>query len=184
MRIFAYFIYNKKELQLMKTLYLARHAKSSWKYPDLMDIDRPLNKRGKKDAPFMGKELNKKGITIDLIVTSSAERARCTAETIAKEIGYKKKNIVVDEELYEYSTSSFMEFIKQIDNKFESVMIFGHNPVLTSLNNELTDKHIENIPTCGIVSIQFDSQWNEIEPNSGKTQFFIYPKMYLNKSYS
>jgi phosphohistidine phosphatase len=164
----------------MKTLYLARHAKSSWKNPELSDIDRPLNKRGKKDAPFMGEVLNEKGIQLDFMVTSPAKRARLTAESIAKEIGYKKKNIVVEENLYEFSTSGLLDVIQGFDNEFESVMIFGHNPGFTTLNNNLTDQYIDNIPTCGIVCIQFGLQWNEIESNSGKTQFFIYPKMYSN----
>ena len=162
----------------MKALYLARHAKSSWKNPELSDIDRPLNKRGKKDAPFMGEALNEKGVKLDLMVTSPANRARLTAESIAKAIGYKKKNIVVDEDLYEFSSSGFIEIINQFDDEFDSVMMFGHNPGFTTLNNNLTDQYIDNIPTCGIVCIQFDLQWNEIESNSGKNQYFIYPKMY------
>ena len=178
MYIFAYFIDKNKELQLMKTLYLARHAKSSWKSPELMDIDRPLNKRGKRDAPIMGEALNQKGVNIDLIVTSPANRARLTAESIAKEIGYKKKNIVVDDDLYEFSSSGLIKVIQQFDNEFDSVMMFGHNPGFTTLNNSLTDQYIDNIPTGGIVCIQFDLKWNKIKSNTGKTQFFIYPKMY------
>jgi phosphohistidine phosphatase len=165
----------------MKTLYLARHAKSSWKDPELSDVDRPLNKRGKRDAPFMGEVLNEKGIKPDLMVTSPARRARLTAESIAKEIGYKKKDIVVEEDLYEFSTSGLLDVIQGFDDEYNSVMIFGHNPAFTTLNNSLTDQYIDNIPTCGIVCIQFDLQWNQIESNSGKTQFFIYPKMFSNQ---
>ena len=168
----------------MKTLYLARHAKSSWKYPELTDIDRPLNNRGKRDAPIMGEALSKKGVKIDLIVTSPAKRAKRTAECIAKEIGYKKKKISVDADLYEFSSAGLINIIQRFDNGLESVMMFGHNPGFTTLNNSLTDQYIENIPTSGIVCIQFDLQWNEITPNSGKTKFFIYPKMYLDQSYS
>jgi phosphohistidine phosphatase len=165
----------------MKTLYLARHAKSSWKNPELSDADRPLNKRGKRDALLMGETLNEKGVKLDLMVTSPAKRARLTAESIAKEIGYKKKDIVVDEDLYEFSTSGLLDVIQGFDNEYDSVMIFGHNPAFTTLNNNLTDQYIDNIPTCGIVCIQFDLQWKEIKSNSGKTQFFIYPKMFSNQ---
>ena len=165
----------------MKTLYLARHAKSSWKNPELSDADRPLNKRGKRDAPLMGETLNEKGVKLDLMVTSPAKRARLTAESIAKEIGYKKKDIVVDEDLYEFSTSGLLDVIQGFNNEYNSVMIFGHNPAFTTLNNNLTDQYIDNIPTCGIVCIQFGLQWKEIESNSGKTQFFIYPKMFSNQ---
>jgi phosphohistidine phosphatase len=165
----------------MKTLYLARHAKSSWKNSELSDVDRPLNKRGKRDAPFMGEVLHEKGVKPDLMVTSPAKRARLTAESIAKEIGYKKKNIVIEEDLYEFSTSGLLDVIQGFDNNHNSIMIFGHNPAFTTLNNNLTDQYIDNIPTCGIVCIQFDLQWNEIESNSGKTQFFIYPKMFSNQ---
>ena len=87
----------------------------------------------------------------------------------------------MEEDLYEFSTSGLLDVIQGFDNKYNSVMIFGHNPAFTTLNNNLTDQYIDNIPTCGIVSIEFDMPWNQIDSNSGKTQFFIYPKMYSSQ---
>jgi len=162
----------------MKTLYLARHAKSSWKEPELSDIERPLNKRGKKNAPFIGTVLKGKGILPDLIISSSAERAKLTAFEIAKKIGYKKSDIEINDDIYEAAPRVLMQIIRNFDDKFETVMMFGHNPSFTILNNQLSNKYIDNIPTCGISAIQFDTDWKYITDGSGKSDFFIYPKLY------
>ena len=127
----------------MKLLYLARHAKSSWKNMDLSDIDRPLNKRGKKDAPFMGKILSKKGINPDLIISSPAKRARKTALVIAEEISYPINSIQYEDNVYESSSRELLEFVKSIDDEYNSVMIFGHNPGFTMLHNYLCSVYIK-----------------------------------------
>jgi phosphohistidine phosphatase len=163
----------------MKTLYLARHAKSSWKQTELNDIDRPLNKRGKQNAPLMGKVLKEKEVRPELILTSPAKRARKTSYIISEQIGYPKNEIISDENIYEASTNVLMELVHNLDKKLSSVMIFGHNPALTMFNNYLSDIYIDNIPTAGISAIQFDTDWNNIETGMGKSIFFIYPKLYL-----
>lgn len=163
----------------MKTLYIARHAKSSWKEPELADIDRPLNKRGKKNAPFMGTILKEKGVLPDLIVTSPAKRAKKTCFEIADKIGYKKSKIEIADEIYEASTRELIQMIREYDDKYESVMMFGHNPSFTMLNNQLSDRYIDNIPTCGISAITFNSGWKDVSEGSGKSEFFIYPKLYV-----
>ncbi len=163
----------------MKTLYLVRHAKSSWKDSSLDDIERPLNKRGKRDAPFMGELLKEKGINPELIISSSAKRASKTAQAIAEQIGYPKKDIIFDEEIYEASSRELIDYIKQLDDKFNSVMLFGHNPGFTMLNNYLSKKYIDNIPTCGIVALEFNNSWKDIGKNSAKYLFFDYPKKYM-----
>ena len=162
----------------MKTLYLIRHAKSSWKNPDLSDKERPLNKRGKNDAPFMGKLLKEKKIIPELIISSDAVRAKKTSYAIAKELNYEKENIVLTDEIYEASSLELLNQIKQFSQDFNSIMLFGHNPSLTSMHNYLTNHYIDNIPTCGIVGIEFQNQWANITEGSGKFLFFIYPKMY------
>ncbi|MFC2084440.1 histidine phosphatase family protein [Bacteroidota bacterium] len=165
----------------MKILYLFRHAKSSWKNPDLDDIDRPLNKRGKRDAPFIGQLLKKSNIKPDILMSSSANRALSTAKTIAKEIGYPIQDIVEDVEIYEASTNELLQIIKNIEDKHDRAMIFGHNPTFTLLSNQLTDTYIDNISTCSFVKIEFNVEsWKDIQAESGKLLSFEYPKKYLN----
>lgn len=163
----------------MKTLYLARHAKSYWKDQSIPDIDRPLNGRGKRDAPFMGEVLNDKKIMLDLIISSPAKRTKKTAIEIASKIGYPEKKIQFNEDLYEASSNTIIKLIKKIEEKYDSVMIFGHNPGLTMLNNHLSNHYIDNIPTCGIVALQLDKKWSELDKNSCKFLFFEYPKLYV-----
>lgn len=164
----------------MKTLYLARHAKSFWGDQSQPDFDRPLNKRGKRDAPFMGEALRDKKVKPDLIICSPAKRTKKTAIEIADKIGYAGKKILFDENLYEASSNTILGLIKKIDDKFNSVMIFAHNPGLTLLNNHISDQYLDNIPTCGIVALQSEKKWSEIGKNSFKQIFFEYPKLYLD----
>jgi phosphohistidine phosphatase len=163
----------------MKTLYLARHAKSSWKHPELSDIERPLNKRGKRDAPNIGDLLREKSVKPDLIISSPAVRARKTAMVIAELIDYSKGKILIDDSIYESSSTELINTIKGFDDKYKSVMMFGHNPGFTMVNNYLSDSFIDNIPTCGVVGIHFKSSWKNINADSGKTFFFIYPKLFI-----
>jgi phosphohistidine phosphatase len=163
----------------MKTLYLARHAKSSWKHPELSDIERPLSKRGKRDAPIIGNLLKEKGVKPDLLISSPTVRARKTALVIAEIIDYPKSKIIIDDNIYESSSTELINMIQGFNNKYDSVMMFGHNPDFTMLNNYLTDSFIDNIPTCGVVGIHFNSTWKKIDGDSGKAFFFIYPKLLL-----
>jgi len=160
----------------MKTLYLSRHAKSSWRDPELSDIERPLNKRGKRDAPFMGKLLAEKGINPDLIISSPAKRASSTAKIIASELNYDKEKIIFDKNIYEGTGRRLLEIISEIKEKYNFVMLFGHNPGLTVLSNNLSDRFIDNIPTSGVVALEFSTSWEEIELNSAGFIFFEYPK--------
>jgi phosphohistidine phosphatase len=163
----------------MKTLYLARHAKSYWKDQSIPDFDRPLNSRGKRDAPFMGEVLKDKKVIPDLIISSPAKRTKKTAIEIASKIGYSEKKILYKEELYEASSNTILKVLNKIDEKYNSVMIFAHNPGLTLLNNHISNNYIENIPTCGIVALQLDKKWNELSKNTCKFLYFEYPKLYL-----
>jgi len=160
----------------MKTLYLVRHAKSSWKHPELSDFERPLNKRGKNDAPFMGKMLYDKGINPELIISSPAKRASSTAKIIASELNYDKEKIIFDKNIYEGTGRRLLEIISEIKEKYNFVMLFGHNPGLTVLSNNLSDRFIDNIPTSGVVALEFNTSWKEIELNSAGFLFFEYPK--------
>lgn len=163
----------------MKTLFLIRHAKSSWKNAGLTDFERPLNSRGKKDAPFMGKVLKKRNVTPDLIFVSPAKRAFKTAKLIAKEIEYPQSKIIVDKAIYEGSVYQILELIQRIDDSNNIVFLIGHNPDFTSLANYLSNYSVTNIPTCGIFCIDFEiNSWQQISEGSGIFKFFDFPKNY------
>ncbi len=160
----------------MKNLLLIRHAKSSWEDPMLSDQERPLNKRGKKDAPAMGRLLKEKNLPADLIVCSPAKRAFKTAKLIAEEMGYPKKRIEVREEIYEQGLDALIELIGKLEDSLDRVFLIGHNPELTDLANRLTGAGIENVPTCGIVSIEFPlSHWKDCALKGGKLALFERP---------
>lgn len=166
----------------MKTLILVRHAKSSWKDSSLADIDRPLNKRGKRDAPFMGALMKKENILPDLLLSSPAKRACTTAKIFAEELGLKKIDVVTDEQIYLSSASELIDVINEIEDKYNKVMMFGHNPGFTTLNNYLTDHYVDNIPTCGISVIEFDlNSWQDVSAGTGKLVQYEYPKKCFSK---
>ena len=141
----------------MRTLSLVRHAKSSRDEPALPDKDRPLNDRGKRDAPKIGKRLAKRGVAPDLILSSPAKRALKTAQIIAKKLDYKRGDIVVDERLYATGADDLLHVIRSLGGKPKSVMLFGHNPELTELAHRLSNK-ITHLPTCAVAEFTFDEK--------------------------
>ena len=159
----------------MKKLYIIRHAKSSWEDFSSNDFDRDLSKRGKLNAPFMGDRLRKTGVEPDIIVSSPALRARITAEIIAKKIKFSKK-ITLKKKIYEASFKTLRKIVTELPDDVKIVFLFGHNPGL----NEFAQKYIdfyENIPTCGIVEIEFDCEtWMEVDEKNAKLIMFDYPK--------
>jgi phosphohistidine phosphatase len=164
----------------MKTLYLIRHAKSSWDDPQLSDHDRPLNKRGERDAPLMAKILKKKKIKPDLILSSSAVRALEYAKVISSHLDYKKKDIVSTKDLYLSDEDEMLKILKNVKDSNDIVFLFGHNPDITSFANSLCSANLDNIPTSGICEIEFDTDnWNDIDYGKGKFKSFDYPKKYL-----
>ena len=161
----------------MKKLYIIRHAKSSWKDMTLDDFDRPLNKRGKHDAPLMGSILKNKDILPDMIISSPALRAKTTAEIIAKKVNYSK-DIVFDKNIYEASSNRLHKILKKTDDKHTTLCIFGHNPGLNILAEDYVGFN-ENIVTCGIVEIEFNcDRWAEISSKNARLISFDYPKRY------
>lgn len=164
----------------MKTLFLIRHAKSSWADLEMKDFDRPLNERGKKNAPFMGKWLAKEKIHPDLIISSPAKRAITTARKIAKEIEYPKDKILQNKNIYEANVNTLLQLVNQIDNQNQIVFLFGHNPGFTDFLNYLTGENISNIPTCGITQINFEiNDWKEVSKDLGTLIRFEYPKKFI-----
>lgn len=161
----------------MKMLYVIRHAKSSWDDPTLSDFDRPLNKRGKKDAPVIGKRLKHRNVTPDLLLSSPAERALTTCHEIAVEIGYAKSKIKTDKKLYHAEDIEILRIIQSLDHTYSCVWIFGHNPGLTDFVNLLANADIDNVPTCGVVACSLSIQsWDEAGKGKGSVIFFDYPK--------
>ena len=175
---FSVNINNPKRLS-MKTLFINRHAKSSWKFENLNDFDRPLNNRGNKAAAFLAKKLKDRNEEFDLIVTSPANRAISTAEYFAKEFSYDHSLIEEAHSMYHADHGTMLNIIDNMPDDFHKVMIFGHNPGLTNLANVLTGDTLGNIPTCGIIKINFDvDTWQEVAPGTGTMEFFDYPKRY------
>lgn len=161
----------------MKTLYLIRHAKSSWDNAFLKDFDRPLNARGKRDAPNMAKRLTRDQIFPDAIVTSPAKRAITTAKKIALGINFSKEKIESDPNIYEASSSTMLQIINKLDNQHNTYFLFGHNPSFTYLAEQLSGEYFGNIPTCGIVGIEFPfDSWDMISANTGNCIYHNYPK--------
>ena len=161
----------------MKTLLLVRHAKSRWDDPSLPDFDRPLNERGKNDAPEMAKRLLEKNIMIDAFVTSPAKRASQTCKYFIKEFDAKKKKMHTEPKLYEAGEENFFEVIENLKDKWDVVAIFSHNPGVTYFANLLTEKRIDNMPTCSVFAISIDSKkWNDLRNAKREFLFFDYPK--------
>jgi phosphohistidine phosphatase len=161
----------------MKTLILVRHAKSSWDTPDTNDIDRPLNERGKKDAPEMAKRLKDRKIDIDLFVSSPAKRARKTAKYFAEEFDVKKEDIKIVDDLYLASQSSFLKTITALGDKKDVVALFSHNPGITEFANSLTNTRIDDMPTCSVFALKVDTKsWADFESAEKKFLFFDHPK--------
>ena len=160
-----------------KTLILIRHAKSDWGDPSLSDFDRPLNGRGKEDAPVMAHRLLDNKIKIDAFISSPARRARKTAAIFAKAYKTKKDNIITRDELYGAYENVFFDVIADASNKFDSIAIFSHNPGLTDFANLLTATRIDNIPTCGIFAVKADcDKWKDFKEAKKEFLFFDYPK--------
>ncbi len=163
----------------MKTLYLVRHAKSSWDNANLADFDRPLNKRGHKAAPFMAKLMHEKNVQVDLIISSPANRALATAEIFSDVLEYPREKIEQRIEIYEGGLNHMLQLVRQIPDNCSAAMLFGHNPTLTSFANLLSGEHLENIVTCGIVRIDMKSgSWQETMMDSGELVWYEYPKKY------
>lgn len=163
----------------MKQLFLIRHAKSSWN--DLtVDRDRPLTGRGKRDASFMGSLLRFRGFEPDRILSSPAQRARKTARRIAREVGYPKDAIEVRDELYLAGPGAVIAVIQALEEGANRVYLVGHNPDLSQVASRLSGEDQGEIPTCGIVAIEFPvERWAYVMEGSGRVLFVDNPKRYL-----
>jgi len=161
----------------LKTLLLIRHAKSDWNNPSLGDFDRPLNDRGKRDAPMMAHRLLDRKIKIDAFIASPAKRAKRTASIFAKEYKRDKDEIIFIEELYGAPVRAFYDVITKTNDKFDSIALFSHNPGITDFANGLTDARTDNIPTCGIFAVKIKGKhWRDFEEAQKEFWFVDYPR--------
>ncbi|NMM49635.1 SixA phosphatase family protein [Marinigracilibium pacificum] len=159
----------------MKTLILLRHAKSSWSDPFLDDFDRPLNKRGRLNAPEMGKRLRMINMIPDTVIASPAARAAATAIHACESMGYPKEEIIWERDLYHASASTIWHIIRQYASG-DKVMVVSHNPGLNSIAYQM-GLSVGNIPTAGILSVNFSvKDWSKVGPEVARLDFFDFPK--------
>ncbi len=161
----------------VKQLILVRHAKSDWGDPALGDHERPLNKRGQRNAPKMGLRLAEREVRPDRIYTSSALRARTTAKIIAGALDYPAEDIEQVEGLYHAGVSTWLDFISGLEDSLSCVMCFGHNPGLTELAHFEFGCELSNIPTCGVLTLDFAANhWAKVPGTQPDQADFDYPK--------
>lgn len=161
----------------MKTLTLLRHAKSSWDYPSLVDSERPLNKRGERDAPVMAARIKAAGIRPSLIISSHAVRAWNTAKAVARELSYPLEFLQREKDLYLASARRIGEIIGRQDEGFNNLMVVGHNPGLTEFANYLIPDLTGNLPTSGVVCVTIEGDtWQFREDTPRELLLYDYPK--------
>lgn len=168
----------------MKTLYLVRHAKSSWDNAFMSDFDRPLNERGRSNAPLVGSFLNRKMPKPHIIISSPANRALSTAQLIAEQWGYDVEGIIENQALYwfDYDVQAIVDIIEQIPDHHQSAMLVGHNPTFTHLGNRLLGRHqFDEVPTCSVICLAYDTDnWQDISGIKPELAFYVYPRLIDN----
>jgi phosphohistidine phosphatase len=158
----------------MKKLILVRHAKSSWNH-NVIDHERPLNERGLNDIPLVSKAFDNLGFKVDLVLSSDAYRAKKTSEIFTSNLSLDSLEVVYKYELYDFSGELLIKVIKSCFASVNCLMVFGHNHAITDFVNQYGDKPIDNVPTCGVVVINFEtSDWNSLK--KGTTAVTIFPK--------
>jgi len=159
----------------MKTLLLLRHAKSSWKNNGAGDFDRPLNQRGLKAAPVIGRLIRKRKLQPDLVISSPAERARQTIQLVLEAAGLKTE-LRYDERIYEASAARLFEIVSQIDDEAGVVMMVGHNPGFEELVEALTGETL-SLPTAALACIELDiEKWSKVRAGANQLSWLVKPK--------
>ncbi|MBT8246014.1 MAG: histidine phosphatase family protein [Winogradskyella sp.] len=159
-----------------KRVILIRHAKSSWEY-GIGDIDRPLKKRGIKDASTIAKVFKEKNYVLDRIYSSPANRAFSTCNIFKRNLNWTDNEIEIVNELYDFGGESVLNFIATLNNTLDTVVIFGHNHAFTAIANMLGDKFIDNLPTSGLVVLKFNIDSWEFA-RYGETELLMFPRDY------
>ena len=166
----------------MKTVYIVRHAKSSWESLELNDEERPLLEKGKKRTKKVIEFLHKKNIRVDHIISSHAVRAHETAKIIAHALDFPVSDISIDPNIYHSTADQLYNQFFDLSEKYDSVMIVGHNPSLTEFVNYFLHPRIDNLPTSGVVSLSFKTdRWENIPTTKARVNFIVHPKMISKK---
>ncbi|MCG8526466.1 MAG: histidine phosphatase family protein [Opitutales bacterium] len=161
----------------MKKLLLVRHAKSSWDAQVSSDFDRPLNDRGKGDAPRVAEFLKSQGFLPDQIYSSAAVRAATTAKMLAKGLELEQEKLTFDERIYMADLNHLQAILREIPDELETIYLVGHNPTITDCANALCGDSLDNIPTCGTYAMELDIEsWKMLRSGVGKKLFFQRPK--------
>jgi len=161
----------------MKRLTLLRHAKSSWDDAGLDDYDRPLNPRGRRDAPEMGRRLTIADQAPDLLISSPAVRAISTAKMVAREMGFAEERIIEDRSLYHASARQLFSVVTSLETLAGHLMVVGHNPGLTDFASSLSEARIDNLPTASLFCVDMEIEdWSELTPGSGCFVYYDFPK--------
>jgi len=163
--------------EISMQLTLVRHAKSSWKDPSLSDRERPLNGRGKRDAPRMASWLAGREPHYDALLSSPAKRARRTALTLCEALSVPEASLIVDDDLYTFDGAQLLNALRHLDPGWQSVLVVGHNPAITETLDFLCGGAIDNVPTCGIADIEIRAHtWKELHAGCGELKRFETPK--------
>lgn len=162
----------------MKTLYLMRHAKSSWSFDELNDQERPLNDRGRDDAPRVGQALAARRIRPDRLVSSPAVRAMSTAVLVARELKFPSADIVVEPAIYQADVDTLLAVIRAQPDAAQSVLLTGHNPTITDVANQLSPSPLSgDLPTGAVVCLRFQTEkWADVKLANAEFYFYDYPK--------
>jgi len=163
----------------MKSLLLVRHAKSDWEDNTVKDFDRELSIRGRRTAPKMANHLKVDGFQPDLIISSPAQRAKSTTQFIVEQLELDESKLLFEQDIYEASVRVLLRIINDLPNNLNTIALVGHNPGLTYLTELITGEEIGNLPTFGVVKINFDfDEWEMVSQATGSLEYFIYPKMF------
>lgn len=161
----------------MKRLTLLRHAKSSWDDASLNDYDRPLNPRGRRDAPEMGRRLKAADQVPDMLISSPAVRAVSTARMAAREMGFPEQRIIEHGSLYHASAGELFSVLASLETLAVHLLVVGHNPGLTDFASSLSTVRIDNLPTASLFCVDLDiGDWNELAPGTGRFAYYDFPK--------
>ncbi|SFF33710.1 phosphohistidine phosphatase [Fontimonas thermophila] len=167
----------------MRLLTLVRHAKSSWDDPTCVDFARPLNERGRRDAPRMATHVLRALGRPDRLISSPALRALTTAQIFAETFSIPQHAIVCEPRIYEAAPETLLGLVQWLDDADRHVMLFGHNPGLSELAHLLARCSFDDLPTCGVVQIGFDStRWCDIDERAGTQRFYAFPKQLRERS--
>jgi phosphohistidine phosphatase len=162
---------------IIRTVTLIRHAKSSWNDPSLTDFERPLNKRGISDAPRVGAALEQAGISFDRVLCSDAQRARQTLKLLGQGIEIDEGIIEYRHDMYGASADHLLSCITEQPDSISNIALIGHNPGMEDLAYNLAKDPVGSMSTCNVVHLEFDSdKWTDLSMAAGEIALMIRPR--------